>query len=312
LIKSVSVDVEPFFQFQGKVFFSGSTEDFRNVLWVTDGTRENTFILNDIRENIISSKPTSFTVFKDKLYFTADKSFASAELWVTDGTIEGTQLVFEREDEDKSRFHDLVVYQDYLYFGSSVDKLFRLDAENRGEEMMDVWIDEMIATTESLYFKDFHNNIYTYNQSTNATLKIHDSPSSFNTTNITIIDNELYFIYQDDNVEKEFWHSGGSLESTKKLVQIFVFLGNRVSIDDTYFFEQSIELNGSLIFPVKNNEYNLEKQEVVIFIPQTKILKPLLAVEIIQSLLEISKIVKGTLEMVFLPYPPPWIQPLYC
>jgi len=63
-------------------------------LWVTDGTTEGTFLLEDISPGRPSSSPKSLTALGNgKVVFTADDGIHGIELWVTNGTGPGTFLL---------------------------------------------------------------------------------------------------------------------------------------------------------------------------------------------------------------------------
>ena len=62
-------------------------------LWISDGTRDGTRRLVDIRPGPKGSKPESLTVAGTLVYFTADDGIHGRELWATDGTSAGTRLV---------------------------------------------------------------------------------------------------------------------------------------------------------------------------------------------------------------------------
>ncbi len=79
----------------GLYFFAadliGSGYDYE--LWATDGTREGTRLVKDIRPGQPSSLPSQLTSFGGKVIFTArlSETFGDEELWSSDGTAAGTK-----------------------------------------------------------------------------------------------------------------------------------------------------------------------------------------------------------------------------
>lgn len=61
--------------------------------WATDGTREGTFLLRDVRAGAQASHPFLFHAVGGRVYFSADDGEHGRELWTSDGTPEGTELV---------------------------------------------------------------------------------------------------------------------------------------------------------------------------------------------------------------------------
>lgn len=62
-------------------------------VWATDGTREGSFLLKDVRPGPAGSIPFQFHAVGERVFFSADDGEHGRELWTSDGTPEGTQLV---------------------------------------------------------------------------------------------------------------------------------------------------------------------------------------------------------------------------
>ena len=61
-------------------------------LWVSDGTRDGTRMISDIRPGPNSSEPSEFAGYGGKVYFRADNGVTGQDPWRTDGTADNTLL----------------------------------------------------------------------------------------------------------------------------------------------------------------------------------------------------------------------------
>ncbi len=75
------------------VFFTASTTEFGEEIWVTDGTVAGTKMLKDINAGTLSANPKWLTAVGNTVYFVATTAANGEELWMTDGTEAGTKLV---------------------------------------------------------------------------------------------------------------------------------------------------------------------------------------------------------------------------
>jgi ELWxxDGT repeat protein len=86
-----------FTEFKDMLFFRADDgsyyPDYENIeLWVTDGTKDGTYMFMEIYPGPSHSSPYSFTIFDDRLFFGSIDDSHGCELWVTDGTISGTYM----------------------------------------------------------------------------------------------------------------------------------------------------------------------------------------------------------------------------
>jgi ELWxxDGT repeat protein len=83
-------DPREFTEYNGKLYFSATSETNGRELWVTDGTAGGTVLFKDINPGGGSGNPQELTPCNGKLYFVA-QSGTQRQLWVSDGTVAGTQ-----------------------------------------------------------------------------------------------------------------------------------------------------------------------------------------------------------------------------
>jgi len=80
-------------QVGGSLFFAANDVGHGRELWKSDGARQGTRLVSDIRPGPAGSSPSDLTPFEGALFFAADDGLHGTELWKSDGTPEGTTLV---------------------------------------------------------------------------------------------------------------------------------------------------------------------------------------------------------------------------
>ncbi|WP_221657919.1 T9SS type A sorting domain-containing protein [Bacteroides salyersiae] len=87
-----------------KIFFTATTSEYGQELWITDGTDAGTMLVKDIYEGATGSELFGLTAFNGKCMFFArdfdseldpiiDSQLAEEWLWISDGTEDGTQRI---------------------------------------------------------------------------------------------------------------------------------------------------------------------------------------------------------------------------
>lgn len=115
--KDGSVRFSELTQYGNRVAFLYNPESFQGELWITDGTQEGTFSLE---EEVDLIDPFHLTQAGDFIFFTAKVDFFN-KLGVTNGTIAGTRILPFTFQE--LRFpKDIVLYRGKLYFIAESDK----------------------------------------------------------------------------------------------------------------------------------------------------------------------------------------------
>ena len=78
-----------FYVFEDKLFFSADTAEYGRELWITDGSKDGTQIVQDLFIGESGSYPRNFTQYQGELYFQVE----SNGWWKTDGSVEGTTKI---------------------------------------------------------------------------------------------------------------------------------------------------------------------------------------------------------------------------
>ena len=135
-----------FIEFNDRLYFTVFGDNFRDELWVSDGSTDGTQLVAEISStsNGLFLKPDNFVEFNNKLYFSASDGENGKELWVSDGTTEGTQLIADINlgvdsygRANSSEPNDLTVFNNELFFsadnGQTGRELFKLTFDRSPE-----------------------------------------------------------------------------------------------------------------------------------------------------------------------------------
>ena len=182
-----------FILFKDELYFRATDADHGTELWKTDGTRDGTILVKDIRSGTSSSSPTEFTLCNGELYFRAYHPDYGTELWKTNGTGNGTVLVKDidpRGSSSGSKYsgspHELTVMGDSLYFAaydSSGTELWKSDGTRIG---------------------------------TTRIADINEGESGSNPYGFTVLGDYLYFSANDGESGTELWRTSGTGASLVK------------------------------------------------------------------------------------------------
>lgn len=88
--------------FEGALYFSHETDETGDELWVTDGSKENLFMIEDLYPGTNHSNPKSMHRFRDNLYFIASHPKYGTEVFVLDNFFSPnlTGIVFDDLNND--------------------------------------------------------------------------------------------------------------------------------------------------------------------------------------------------------------------
>lgn len=191
-----------FIPFNNKIVFTGTTKYKGEEPWVTDGTREGTYMLKDVYDGYESSSPSlypnGYTILNKKLYFSANTiGVYSTSIFETDGTKEGTKEIL--------KFNNSYYSNNLRIYGNFDNRLIvKLDKEFYLLNINNLEKTKLTTGYSPEYFFEYnnklycseYNDLYYFDNNYNA-VKI-KSEQSINLKPLTIINNEQY-LYSKTN-----------------------------------------------------------------------------------------------------------------
>ena len=208
-----------FIEFNGELFFRGTTDNYGAEIWVSDGTSANTRMLKDIYPGLESSAPflERSAILGDELYFMAADSSSEGEIWKTDGTEAGTQKI-------TSFINDRT-----LHLTAVNNNIFFLIQE---ENLMQVWKTD--GTEE-------------------GTTLVKDSLSIWNNPTFTgkCKDTFIFTFQPEGTNDSRVWRSDGTTEGTYPITGAID--GNGSGPGGTPALSQYIEYDDQLFFVSRNH-----------------------------------------------------------
>lgn len=224
-----------FVEFNGAIYYAANDGINGIELWKTDGTKTGTVLVKDINPNG-DSDPRRLTVVNNQLFFTAKTDENGRELWITDGTEQGTVLVKDINtgfgdgvSTSREQFKELnnkLVFTGQLQ-GASNTYLFESDGTEQGTKPIDTNV-----TVEVNFYTEYnmvkYNNFIVFPGTNKAgssqgrelwktdgttTSLIKDinvgSSSSF-PSEMTVYNDNVYFVANNGITGKELWKTDGT------------------------------------------------------------------------------------------------------
>lgn len=248
----------------------------KQYVWKTDGSKENTGILN-FNSFLWSNLDEQQTAeFKDKLWFiTKSKN----EIWKTDGTESGTQQIFS--SPDNGALSNIFPTEKFLFFSDFFNpyiKIYSNDGSSTGTKAI-----LTISNTSTEYFGDnsvkmlgsidndcifaaatdyssYNDKVYFYK--TDGTIEgtenfltldfgaisgfVCDAPKD-----VTVADDFIYFTLITPSSGYELWRTNGSLSGTFRLKTL------SIGEEGSYFYNMST-IENQLFFTIYSKESGWE------------------------------------------------------
>lgn len=254
-----------FVEFNQKIFFTATTENYGIEIWVSNGNENGSYLLKDINpgknNGLQSSFSQSSVIINDVLYFIATDGNSDGEIWKTDGTKEGTVKVTKTLNSNITK---LTLVGDKFYFLIKEEYSLQVWISD-GSETGTKIVKENLAEWNSPTFQGKYKNLFMFTfqpYGTNNSKVWCSDGTSAGTFPITDeidgngagpggtsaltqyieFNNEFYF------VSRNYLHkTDGTYENTKTVATL---------TSQLISFADAIEVNGKLYFSFFEADFN--------------------------------------------------------
>jgi ELWxxDGT repeat protein len=266
LLKDINVGPEDseaanFYLINDKVVFTAKTKENGFELWVTDGTKDGTKLLKEIKigveDGVFASSigaEDRFLVFKDKLYFTGivDQDFL---LWTTDGTTTGTIAVKNMDNMIHTYPSNLTVFKDEFYFSTTFFGVFKIE-KNTAEVKKIVSLEtaySVLATDKFLYVLNADQLWITEGEAFNSKLiaNINSPTVNWSGNRLVSLGGKVYFPNSTAATGPELWRTDGTAEGTSLVIDL-------LPGSDGYAPQNYTVFNGKLYYKGENEKSGIE------------------------------------------------------
>ncbi|MCP3102986.1 HYR domain-containing protein [Myxococcus sp. K15C18031901] len=240
-------------------FKTQGIEDYRYLLWRSDGTAQGTFRLLSLQSSPSTSGGVPHVVVDGTLYFAQWDAQTGQELWRSDGTVAGTTRVTDlRPGTQDSLPRNLVAQGTRLWFTA--------DDENRRAQ---VWVSDgtaqgtrrvttsspdtfstgtvVAATPDGVYFwssSTVESSLWKTDGTVAGTQKLPIPGNSYSSYRVHPLEGGRLFI---SSFRGALWRSDGTVEGTASL-------GRVIRTQNSAMPRQGLNVGGSLVFAVKDGD----------------------------------------------------------
>jgi ELWxxDGT repeat protein len=214
----------------GDTFFFSADDGIRGInLWKSDGTREGTVLVKDLRQNDDhNSSVFEMISIGELVYFVADDGTTGRELWKSDGTEEGTVLVKDIvPDNGGSNPENLTDVNGKLFF-TAQGRLWAVnDANEDPVQISDIYVSGgLFSVDDQVFFNSFGsetgNELWVSDGTVSGTKMVKDINLGMNSSyprNLIDVDGTLFFFASDD-LGSRLWKSDGTEAGTELVKDI--------------------------------------------------------------------------------------------
>lgn len=239
-------------------FKTQGIEDYRYVLWRSDGTAEGTYRLLSLQASSFTSSPPDLVSLDGRVFFSQWDAQAGNELWVSDGTVAGTQRLLDlRPGPGGAEPTSLVVGGTRLWFTAAVEdrnsQVFVSDGTAQGtrqvtglptQELSNAWVAAVAPDGVFVWsaFPGYARELWKTDGTLSGLQKVVtlESKSSFSIAVHPIAGNHLFL-----SVPAGFlWFSDGTAEGSRALGRV---IPDRASGAP----RQGFNVGGSLVFSAR-------------------------------------------------------------
>jgi len=244
-----------------KVVFRASDSVHGREMWVSDGTVNGTFMLEDSYPGSSGSEPDQFYVAGNKLFYRAQDASGNYRLHSTDGTVAGTHIINYRSDNGgASTINDFrVVGNNALFWledGVHGWQWWFSDGTNTGTYLLDPyptdgsWPELVTVSGNKVFFRthDANNDreLYVANASGVTRLGNIRTTGSSEPDGLIATSTGVVFTADHDFYGREPWITDGTVGGTRLLADVNARAGS-VS------FDSLTSVNGKIIYRFNDN-----------------------------------------------------------
>ena len=264
---SGSAESSSFMEAAGKLFFSSFDPVHGQELWVTDGTRSGTRLVQDVRVDgprNASSFPFLVTTDPDGVVFTA-----GGGVWRSDGTPEGTAKTFDLDPTRSafdiifaSRLDNFAAIDDSVLF--SIEPLFgstRWVAAIEGEPTRTIRtfsgaVQRLSSTSEGVYLLA-ESGLWFSDGTVDGTFQIRDFVQLPPRQPIPDDSGVALFVADSDGLGLDLWQTDGTLQGTRVVVDLDALtLRWPTRVGETIYFSYDDGVSGEELWRVDQSHLN--------------------------------------------------------
>ena len=255
------VQIEDLRVINNKVVFRAGNSTSGREMWVSDGTSNGTFMLDDAYPGSGNSDPDQFLVAGNRLFYRAHDAVHGHMLRSTDGTIAGTQIIDYRPDHGAaSGINDsrIVGNNALLWLEDGVHgwQWWYSDGTNAGTHLLDPypndgnWPEWVTVSGNKVYFRAFDDSndreLYVADQTGATRLGNIRTTGSSEPDQVYATTSGVMFTADHDVYGREPWVSDGTVAGTRLMTDVNQRVSN-VSMDSI------IPINGKVIYRFNDN-----------------------------------------------------------
>ena len=244
-----------------KVVFRAVNSANGREMWVSDGTANGTFMLNDASPGSGNSDPDQFLVVGNRLFYRAHDAVRGHMLHSTDGTIAGTHLIDYRPDHGAaSGIYDSRIVGNHalLWLEDGVHgwQWWFSDGTNPGTYLLDpypndgTWPESITVSANKVYFRAFDadndRELYVADASGFTRLGNIRTTGSSEPDQVYATTSGVMFTADHDVYGREPWVSDGTVAGTRLITDVNQRVSN-VSV------ETLTPINGKVIYRFNDN-----------------------------------------------------------
>ena len=255
------IEIENLKVINNKVVFRAGNSVSGREMWVSDGTANGTFMLEDSNPGPTNSDADQFTVIGNKLFYRAYDASGNYRLHSTDGTVAGTHTINYRSDNGgASGINDfravgnnaLLMLENGVYGW----QWWFSDGTNSGTYLLDPyptdgsWPELVTVSGDKVFFRTHDTNndreLYVADSSGVTRLGNIRTTGSSEPDQLIATSTGVVFTAEHDFYGREPWITDGTVSGTRLLADVNTRAG-------TVSFDSLTSVNGKIIYRFNDN-----------------------------------------------------------